>query len=139
VLFHATMAERLGLNPSDEKTMSVLQRLGPMSAGEIAEHTGLATASVTNLIDRLVRKGYIQRARDPNDRRRVIVEASPDKVAVAQRLFRSTARSLARLYEGYSVEELDVIANFLLRNAERLRTELARLHALDRSRREPHS
>lgn len=127
VLFHTTLAERLGLNPTDEKTMSVLQRLGPLSAGEIAEHTGLATASVTNLVDRLEQKGFVRRVRDPKDRRRVMVEPSPERVTQVERLFQPAARSLARLYEGYSTEELGVIASFLRKNAERLRAETARL------------
>ncbi|MGH7555374.1 MAG: MarR family transcriptional regulator, partial [Longimicrobiales bacterium] len=61
VLFHARLAGFLDLHPTDYKTLSVLERLGPMSAGDIARHSGLATASVTNLIDRLERKGFAHR------------------------------------------------------------------------------
>src|ERR671936_2889891 len=68
VLFHSTMASRLDLHPTDYKTLGILERLGPMSAGEIASHSGLATASVTNLIDRLERKGFVRRVRDVEDR-----------------------------------------------------------------------
>ena len=53
VIFHDTIAQRLGLHGTDEKTMSLLEREGPLSASEIANRTGLAAASVTNLIDRL--------------------------------------------------------------------------------------
>jgi hypothetical protein len=51
------IAERTGDAPSDTKTMDILLRLGPLTAGELGEHTGLATASVTSLIDRLEKKG----------------------------------------------------------------------------------
>lgn len=51
VLFHAAIAERLGLGPSDHKALDILARHGPLTAGEIGEHTGLASASVTSLID----------------------------------------------------------------------------------------
>lgn len=127
VLFHATIAGRLGLNPSDEKALSVLQRMGPLSAGEIAGHTGLATATVTNLIDRLEKKGFVRRVRDPKDRRRVMVEPSAERVAEAERLFRATSQSLARLFDTFSNEELRLIADFLSRNAERLRAETSKL------------
>lgn len=50
VLFHATIAGLLGLSPTDYRVMGLVERLGPLSAGEIARHSGLATASVTNLI-----------------------------------------------------------------------------------------
>ena len=127
VFFHATLARLLELNPTDYKTMSVLERLGPMSAGEIAVHTGLAAASVTNLIDRLEAKGFVRRVEDPNDRRRVLVAPVAEKVARARQYFRSTRQSLARIYERYSERELQVIADFLERNAERLQGEMRKL------------
>ena len=123
VFFHAEIARLLELHPTDYKTMGVLERLGPMSAGQIAEHTGLATASVTNLIDRLERKGLVRRVRDATDRRRVMVESAADWVSGARRMFASTRASLARLFDRYSDRDLAVIADFLARNAERLREE----------------
>jgi DNA-binding MarR family transcriptional regulator len=128
VLFHSTMASLLGLHPTDYKTLGVLDRLGPLSAGEIARHSGLATASVTNLIDRLESKGFVRRTADPNDRRRILVEPIKDRVAAGRAHFASTQRSLAEMWEGYSKRDLEVIADFLARNAERLRAETEKLH-----------
>jgi DNA-binding MarR family transcriptional regulator len=89
--------------------------------------TGLATASVTNLIDRLERKGFVRRVRDPQDRRRIVVEARADRVAEAGRLFQSTSRSLARLYDRCGAGELGMFVDFLSRNAARLRAETEKL------------
>jgi DNA-binding MarR family transcriptional regulator len=75
------------------------------------------------LIDRLERKGFVRRTRDEHDRRRVVVEPAGDRVAAATDLFASTRRSLSRLYKRYTDRELNVIADFLGRNAERLRIE----------------
>jgi DNA-binding MarR family transcriptional regulator len=127
VLFHATLASQLDLHPTDYKALSILERLGPMSAGEIARHSGLATASVTNLVDRLERKGFVRRVADARDRRRVMVEPRVDRVAAARRLFASTRRSLEHLLKQYSDRELGVIADFLAKNAERLRAETGKL------------
>jgi len=127
VFFHETVARLLELNPTDYKAMSVLERLGPLSAGDIAAHTGLAAASVTNLIDRLEEKGFVRRVDDPADRRRVLVAPVGEKVAAARKYFRSTQQSLARLYERYSERELETIADFLERNAERLHDETVKL------------
>lgn len=123
VLFHSTIAGLMGLHPTDYKVLGILERVGPMSAGEIARASGLATASVTDLIDRLERKGFIRRGRDANDRRRVVVEPAADRAAAASRLFASTRRSLAQLYARYTDRELTVIADFMARNAGRLRIE----------------
>jgi DNA-binding MarR family transcriptional regulator len=133
VLFHATVATLLALHPTDYKVLGILQRLGPLSAGDIAQQSGLAPASVTNLIDRLEQKGFVRRA-DHHDRRRVVVEPVADRLAGARSLFASTQRSLARLFETYSDQELAVIADFLGRNAERLRTETVKLSAAGRKK-----
>jgi DNA-binding MarR family transcriptional regulator len=127
VIFHATMARTLGLHPTDYKTVGLLERLGPMSAGEIAERTGLASASVTNLLDRLEAKGFVRRVRDAADRRRVVIEIVASRLAGRRRRFASARRSLADLFDTYSANELSVIADFLSRNAARLRDETRRI------------
>jgi DNA-binding MarR family transcriptional regulator len=127
VLFHATIASLLDLHPTDYKVLGILERSGALSAGEIAQRSGLATASVTNLIDRLEQKRFVRRVADPTDRRRVIVEAVRDRLIEARSLFASTRRSLAQLFDRYSDRELSVIADFLRHNAERLRVETSKL------------
>lgn len=127
VLFHATIASGLGLHPTDYKALGILERLGAMSAGDIARHSGLATASVTNLIDRLEEKGFVRRVRDKSDRRRVLVEPQRDRITAGRDLFSSTMASLARLFGRYSDRDLEVITDFLARNAERLREETRKL------------
>jgi DNA-binding MarR family transcriptional regulator len=131
VLFHSHIAERMGLHPTDYKALGLLERLGPMSAGDLGKHSGLATASVTNLIDRLESKGYVRRIRDTDDRRRVLVEPVRDRLSAAGDLFGSARRSLARLFEAYADRDLAVIADFLGRNAERLREETRKLAQQD--------
>src|SRR5687768_12173497 len=127
VLFHASIATLLDLHPTDYKVLGILERAGPLSAGDIARHSGLANASVTNLIDRLEQKGFVRRVADPADGRRVMVEAVPHRLTEARSLFVSTRSSLARLYERYSERDLAVIADFLDHNARRLRLETSKL------------
>jgi DNA-binding MarR family transcriptional regulator len=127
VLFHSAVASQLGLHPTDYKTLGILERVGPLSAGEIARHSGLATASVTNLIDRLEEKGFVRRVRDESDRRRVLVEPVRERLAGGRALFASSVASLGRLLERYSNQELVSLADFLERNATRLREETRKL------------
>jgi DNA-binding MarR family transcriptional regulator len=127
VLFHAAVATRLGLHPTDYKALGILERLGAMSAGDIARQSGLATASVTNLIDRLEEKGFVRRVRDGKDRRRVVVDPVRDRIGGGRALFASTIESLAQLFKRYSTRELAVIADFLGRNGDRLREETRNL------------
>jgi DNA-binding MarR family transcriptional regulator len=121
VLFHSALASEIGLHPTDYKALGVLDRLGPMSAGELGRHTGLAAASVTNLIDRLVAKGFLRRELDALDRRRVLLHADPAEL-IDNEFFASWQRTAAELWERYSDGELAVILDFLADTAERLRT-----------------
>ncbi|MEV0586640.1 MarR family transcriptional regulator [Nonomuraea sp. NPDC050310] len=115
VMFHSAVAARMGLGPSEEKTLDLLQRRGPLSAGEIVQHTGLAPASVTGLIDRLEAKWYVRRVRDARDRRRVMVEINPEMLHGGEDLFATLVNGLAELYEGYTDEQLELILDFLNR------------------------
>ena len=127
VMFHSAVAERMGLSVTEQKTISILDRLGPLSAGEIAAHTGLATASVTSLIDRLEAKGFAHRLRDQKDRRRVIVALRAERLSAIGPLFDSLARSFLDLVATYQDEELAVILDFMDRATDLLRRETAQL------------
>lgn len=127
VLLHSVIAERLGLSATDTKTLDVLLRHGPLTAGQLAEHTGLATASVTSLIDRLERRGYVERVRDTADRRRVFVHAKPESLAAFEPHMAGFVKGLEELLQGYSDEELAAIARFMRAAAELARAEAARL------------
>jgi DNA-binding MarR family transcriptional regulator len=126
VLFHIQMAAQLGLNPTDYKTMSLLSRVERVGASDIARHTGLSSASVTELLDRLERKGFIRRIHDSVDRRRILVEANAEKVEVIAKLFGSAQRTLNQILDLYNNEQLAAIADFLKRNSDRLQMELER-------------
>ena len=125
VLFHSSVAQSMGLDPSAYKTLFLLSRLGPLSAGEIARETGLATASAPDLIDRLVARGYVSRGPHPTDRRRIVVTLNEASVTASRRGFGVPNPSLAELCERYDAQQLELIADFLKRNAQRLRDDLA--------------
>src|SRR5919109_4895952 len=73
-LFSQAVAERVGMHSTDIETMDLLNTLGPMTAGELSERTGLSSGATTRLIDRMERAGYVRRRPDQHDRRCVIVE-----------------------------------------------------------------
>ena len=118
VLFHAAVAEQFGLTPTDAKTVELLDRFGPLTAGELVERTGLASPSVTALIDRLEARGFVRRVRDEGDRRRVIVELVPEGARGITERFGHFKASVDELWEPYTVEQLEVILDFLRRSAD---------------------
>jgi len=114
VFFHTAIAERVGLGATEEKTLLILSS-GPLTAGEIAQQTGLTTPSVTSLIDRLEKKGFVHRVRDTQDRRRVIVELDQARFADLTKVFGTLQGHFDPLLEGYSDEQLQTILDFLSR------------------------
>jgi DNA-binding MarR family transcriptional regulator len=127
VLFHSAIAERFGLSATDTRTLELLDRLGPQSAGEIAVHTGLAATSVTSLIDRLEARGLVRRNDDAADRRKVLVIRVPDAASGMTAPYASIARAAISLITDYSDRELRVITEFLNRGAEHAESVLAKL------------
>lgn len=113
VMFHNTVSERIGISAVEEKTLDLLERDGPLTAGELASRTGLAPASVTGLIDRLVRKGFVRRVAHTEDRRRVNVEINRARVDGLAELFSDIAARFGTLYDGYSDEELELILDYV--------------------------
>lgn len=120
VRFYSALADELGLHPTDYKALSALDRFGPLSAGELGRHIGLAAPSVTNLIDRLEVRGFLRREPDPTDRRRVLLHGDLSELS-GNEFFASWQRSITRMWERYTDTELDVILDFLDHTAERLR------------------
>jgi DNA-binding MarR family transcriptional regulator len=127
VLFHNTVAERFGLSVTDLKALDVLQRRGALTAGEIAMHTGLATPSVTSLIDRLEKKRLVKRRRDSADRRRVIVQLTPVLGKTIAPLFESLNVRMLEHFKSYGDRQLELIARFLTRAAGDMRVETREL------------
>jgi DNA-binding MarR family transcriptional regulator len=130
VMFHTAVAARQGLNASEEKALDLLERSGPLTAGELAKRSGLAPASVTGLVDRLERKGFARRVPNPGDGRSVLVEVDRERLyATVAPLFADWVGSLLELYAGYSDEQLEVILHFLTEAARRQQEATARLTA----------
>ncbi len=115
VIFHQTIAEKAGLSGSDHKYLDLLFQEGEMTAGRLAELTGLTTGAVTGIIDRLEEQGMVKRERDPDDRRKVLVVPHVEKAM--KRLapvFEPLREDLEAFYDPYSVEELEIIRKYLV-------------------------
>jgi DNA-binding MarR family transcriptional regulator len=75
--FDEVAARKLGVNQTDLRALNIIENQGSMTAGRLAELSGLTTAAVTAVLDRLERAGYARRVRDQKDRRQVMVELTP--------------------------------------------------------------
>ena len=130
--FHDAVAGYLRVNRTDLRCLDLLDQHGRQTAGELAEATGLTTGAVTAMIDRLERAGYVQRLRDPGDRRRVLVEATELARKYAMQVYAPLAEQAAPLYDRFSEQQMLTILDFLRIVNDFYDTQIARVEALDR-------
>ncbi len=119
VLIH--LGDRLGL-------YRALDVSGHMTAGELARATGLTTASITGVVDRLEEAGFVTRERDPHDRRRVVVQINLERaVKDVAKIFAPMLGSWREMAARYSDDELRLIVDFYARMEQVFREHLVRL------------
>ncbi|MGN9844849.1 MarR family transcriptional regulator [Nonomuraea sp. H19] len=108
------------LKDVDWTCLDLLNRHGPLSPSALARNAGLHPATMTGILDRLQRGGWITRERDPDaaDRRAVIVQARRERNPELYRLFAGMNAQMDQLCEGYTDDELDLIASFLRRTTD---------------------
>jgi DNA-binding MarR family transcriptional regulator len=133
VLYSQAVAERLRMNSTDLECLDHILR-GPVTAGRLAEVTGLTTGAITGVIDRLERVGLARRERDPDDRRKILVRVMP---AVGQRvapLFEPMERTAMAVLSSYRDDELALLLDFLTRARDAALNAMSELRALPEPR-----
>jgi len=115
ILFHQKLAERVGLHMTDMQCINLLDLLGPVTPGKLAECTGLTTGGVTVMLDRLERAGFVKREPNPNDRRSVIVRVNPKKLRKIKAMYAGVDEQFGAFLAETPEAELQSVANFFAR------------------------
>ena len=130
-LLNREVGSQVQLKDGDLACLEMISRAGPMSPTQLAQRSRLHPATVTGVLDRLERGGWIARERDPraSDRRAVAVRALPSAGAALFGLYSEMNESLADICSGYSDADLELLTDFLRRttDAGRRATENLRL------------
>ena len=127
--FDTLAAEALGINRTDARCLDILDNEGgAITAGRLAELSGLTTAAITAVLDRLESKGYVKRVRDEADRRRVLVEQTPLLRKRTETIWGPVAREGQSMFEDFTRSDADAVIRFFRasrelneRHAERIR------------------
>ncbi len=113
VMFHSRVAEHMGLSATDEKCLDLAMRAdSALTAGRIAELSGLSTGAVTGVIDRLERAGYVRRVRDPHDRRKVLVEVTPQNSEKFAHLFEGALETVEQVLLQFTPAERELLERY---------------------------
>jgi DNA-binding MarR family transcriptional regulator len=111
---------QLDLKGSDLECLDLVTREGPLSPSALARRAGLHPATMTGVIDRLERGGWVVRERDPADRRGVVVRAQRGRGAEVLRLYLVDSGMNAAMDEicaRYDEADLEMVAAFLRETA----------------------
>jgi len=121
ILFNQRVADRFGLRLTDMQCLNILDLLGPVTPGKLAEYTGLTTGGVTVMLDRLEKADLVQREPNPADRRSLLVRVNPRKLKKMSTFYAGINRQLEPVLAETSESELQSVAKFLARmNAIRI-------------------
>jgi DNA-binding MarR family transcriptional regulator len=134
MMFHQAIADHLGLNMSDLKCWDLAADEAPITAGRLAELTGLTTGALTGIVDRLERGGFVRREVDRRDRRRVLIHPVAGRQREVGRLFESMSRAMGELAARYTPEQVAVIADFMTRTEQIFYAETLKLRGEDNTR-----
>jgi DNA-binding MarR family transcriptional regulator len=119
-IFGQTVANTVGISGSDLECLDFLNLEGRVTAGRLAEVTGLTTGAITGVVDRLEKAGLVRRERDPDDRRKVFIATVPENVVKVGRFYENMQRGMVKLWETYSDAELRLLVGFATKGYETL-------------------
>ncbi|HEV2635008.1 MAG TPA: MarR family transcriptional regulator [Actinocrinis sp.] len=117
-LLNNRVGARAELRITDLDSLDIIVRDGPLSPTALARRTGVHLATMTGILDRLEKGGWITRDRVETDRRAVLVSAAPERQRSLFELYGGMNDSLDAILDDYSDEQIDVISGFLGRCAE---------------------
>lgn len=117
-LLNHQVSAHLDLKDADISCLDLIARHGPLSPTALARQAGLHPATLTGILDRLERTGWVSRDRDPADRRAVLVRALRDRNAELLALYSTMNTSLEQICASYGEAELQLLADFLRRTTD---------------------
>jgi DNA-binding MarR family transcriptional regulator len=112
VLFGQTVANVAGISGSDLECLDFLNLEGRVTAGRLAEVTGLTTGAITGVVDRLEKAGFVRRERDETDRRKVFIATVQENVAQIGRFYVPMQAAMHKVWSSYSEAELQLLLRF---------------------------
>jgi DNA-binding MarR family transcriptional regulator len=140
LMFHRAVTDLVGLGPTDMKALDLARSEENLTAGRLAQVTGLSTSATTAVLDRLERRGFVERRRDPHDRRKVVVVATGRHESELRSIFGDVEAFAREVMADYGEDQLALFAEFLdrlNRGSEQLTRQVSALPRIESGPVEP--
>jgi DNA-binding MarR family transcriptional regulator len=116
---HEAIGRKAGMSGTDHKYLGFFLQRGQMTAGELANVTGLTTGAVTSLIDRCEKKELVKRELDQFDRRKIIIVPDVKKITeLLTPLYKDFQHSTEELLATFSSAEQAVLERYFSTSME---------------------
>jgi DNA-binding MarR family transcriptional regulator len=140
--FDQAVAERVGLSRTDLRCLDLVLELGgagtPVTPSRLAEAAGLTPSTITSVLDRLERAGYLRRIREQGNRRQVLLELTATFAKVTEEIFAPVAAEGATQLRQLADAEVETLIEFFsrahdqrIKHARLIREQTAMLAAID--------
>ncbi len=131
VFLHQAIAQSAGLNATETKCVDLILRCENehVTAGWLSQQSGLTTGAITHILDRLEKRGYVERIRDTEDRRRVFIQVKPESLKPLTPKYEAIGKAYMAILEEFTDEELNLICHYLEKASEISKQELSKLVA----------
>jgi DNA-binding MarR family transcriptional regulator len=130
VMFSQAVANCVGISSSDLECLDFLNLEGRVTAGRLAEVTGLTTGAITGVVDRLEKAGLARRERDADDRRKVFITTVKENVAKIGRFYEHMQRAILTDWESYTDAELKLLLRFMTQGYKTMLAATAELKTM---------
>jgi DNA-binding MarR family transcriptional regulator len=130
VIFGQTVANRAGISSSDLECLDFLNLEGRVTAGRLAEVTGLTTGAITGVVDRLEKAGFVRRERDDSDRRKVFIAIVPENTAKIGRFYEHMQRAMLKEWDSFTDAELTLLLRFMTQGYTTMLAAIEELKAM---------
>jgi DNA-binding MarR family transcriptional regulator len=127
-LFQSSVAERLGINPIDLFALFLLRSGESKKPSELARALQVPSGTATKIVDRLEQRGIVIRSHDPSDRRGIILNVVPERIALIEEMYAGMAEHLNAVVQSASDGQLRFLLEFLNSSSEAAAEEQQQPH-----------
>jgi DNA-binding MarR family transcriptional regulator len=106
---HAPEFAEVGVTMAQAKVLYVVMAAGQLHMAELAARLGIGASSASEIVERLVELDLLHRVDDPDNRRQVVITATPGAIALLERFRELNQRQLRELLGRLDADELSIV------------------------------